>query len=83
MSPTTTSALDHAAAAGCPAIRSHLVLADSINVGDAHREAARRYSEGGPVALPPSAALSRSPGSSRGWIWWSPAWSRCRDGALS
>jgi hypothetical protein len=29
---------------------SYLALADSINVGDAHREAARRYSEGGPVA---------------------------------
>ena len=29
---------------------SYLALADSINVGDAHREAARRYNEGGPVA---------------------------------
>jgi S-adenosyl methyltransferase len=29
---------------------SYLALADSIDVGDAHREAARHYSEGGPVA---------------------------------
>jgi len=28
---------------------SYLALADSINVGEAHKEAARRYSEGGPV----------------------------------
>jgi S-adenosyl methyltransferase len=28
---------------------SYLALADSINVGDAHQEAARRYNEGGPV----------------------------------
>jgi hypothetical protein len=30
--------------------QQYLALADSINVGDAHREAARRYNEGGPVA---------------------------------
>jgi S-adenosyl methyltransferase len=29
---------------------SYLVLADSVDVGDSHREAARRYNEGGPAA---------------------------------
>ena len=61
---------------------SYLALADSINVGDAHREAARRYNEGGPVGTT-SAARSRSQVSSTGWIWWSPAWSLCRAGGPS
>jgi hypothetical protein len=60
---------------------SYLVLSDGTNVihGDQGEAASRTTTRAAPRRTA-CAARSSSAGSSTGWTWWSPAWSRFRGG---